>query len=57
MSRLLGHGDVFQGDGDSLDPGLAGSGDYRRLVGGRDMDLLDSSPPRSARNMLHRRNR
>src|ERR1035437_11066454 len=29
--RLLGHGDVFQGDGDSLDPGLAGSGDYGRL--------------------------
>src|ERR1035437_1464114 len=31
MSRLLGHGDVFQGDGDSLDPGLAGSGDCRRM--------------------------
>src|SRR5664280_1969513 len=40
MSRLLGHGDVFQGDGDSLKSCLARGGDYGRLVRGGDMDSI-----------------
>ena len=32
-----------------MESGPAGGGDYRCVVHGRDMDLLDSSPPRSAR--------